>query len=120
MNSVVLIGSLDRDPELALHKGTAIVRFVVKTVHSYEDRGGIPREQVDLHRVIAYGGVAIAVSKLERGEHLGVEGRISSKSITRNGERRWKTEIVAERIEYLTPRAQKGKAAPAIVNAQRA
>lgn len=117
MNTVLLIGSLDRDPELANRKGLAMTRFQIKTIHRYEDRTGTEHEQIDLHRCIAFGALAITVSGLTRGERVGIEGRISSKPLTRNGERRWRTEIVVERVEFLTPRALKGRAVGAIVSA---
>ena len=108
LNKVFLIGNLTRDPELkALPSGTAVASFGVATNRVWKDQKGEKREDVQFHNIVAFGRQAEVVSQyLKKGSMIFVEGRLQTQSWDgQDGVKRYKTEIVAERIQ-LGPRPQ--------------
>ncbi|MBI2036914.1 MAG: single-stranded DNA-binding protein [Candidatus Liptonbacteria bacterium] len=113
LNKVFLIGNLTRDPELkALPSGTAVASFGVATNRVWKDQKGEKREDVQFHNVVAFGRQAEVINQyLKKGSMIFVEGRLQTQSWDgQDGVKRYKTEIVAERIQ-LGPRPFSGQAA---------
>lgn len=113
LNKVFLIGNLTRDPELkALPSSTAVASFGVATNRVWKDQKGEKREDVQFHNVVAFGRQAEVIHQyLKKGSMIFVEGRLQTQSWDgQDGAKRYKTEIVAERIQ-LGPRPLTGQAA---------
>ena len=99
VNKVVLIGRIDRDPELRYTQtNTAIFSMRVKTVESYVGRDGQPAERKATHSVIVWGQKGQMLKEQVRtNSRVYVEGRIQNRSYeTSGGETRWVTEVVAQ------------------------
>ncbi len=100
LNRVMLLGNLGADPELRMTQGgQAILKLRLATTETYLDRNQARQERTEWHQVTLWGKRGEALSKfLTKGERLFVEGRISTSSYEKDGEKRYRTEIIATNI----------------------
>ena len=104
INRVVLIGRLVRDPELRkTQNGTSVCSFTV-AVNRRQNQDGT--QEADFIQCVAWNKLADNIQLYQRkGNQIGVEGRISTRSYdNQQGQRVYVTEVVAENVEFLTPR----------------
>jgi single-strand DNA-binding protein len=119
LNKAYIIGNLTRDPELrALPSGIKVCSFAVATSRVYKDKEGVKKETTEFHNVSAFAKLGeLAGQYLKKGQQVLVEGRIQTRSWETNGEKKYRTEIIAENIQFgMKPAgsgAAKGPAAPA-------
>lgn len=110
MNLVVLIGRLTRDPDLKYLPGTgtpvanftiAVDKELSKDKRAELEAAGKPT--ADFINIVAWGRTAEAVANYTgKGLKIAVQGRIQSRSwITDDGDRRYATEVVADKVEFL-------------------
>lgn len=97
MNVVSLVGNLATDVELKeLGEERRVASFVLAL-----DRPG--RDGADFVRIAAWNRQAELCSRyLGRGELVGVEGRLRSRTWEEGGEKRSALEVVANRVEFLS------------------
>ncbi|OGG56746.1 single-stranded DNA-binding protein [Candidatus Kaiserbacteria bacterium RIFCSPHIGHO2_02_FULL_55_20] len=102
INKVMLFGNLTRDPELrALPSGMNVVNFSVATNRTYKDRDGKKQEQTEFHNVVVFGRQADTVNQyLKKGSSVYVEGRLQTRSWEKDGEKKYRTEVVADRVQF--------------------
>jgi single-strand DNA-binding protein len=107
LNKVFLFGNLTRDPELkALPSGIQVASFGLATnrrVKRNERWEDVP----EFHNIVTFGKTADLVSQyMKKGGSLFVEGRIQTRSwdSPEKGGKQYRTEIIAERIQF-GPRA---------------
>lgn len=102
INKALIYGNLTRDPELrALPSGQNVCSFSLATNRTYRDRDGKKQEQTDFHNVVAFGNQADTVAQhLRKGSSAFVEGRIQTRSWEKDGEKKYRTEIVVERVQF--------------------
>ncbi len=103
LNKVFIIGNLTRDPELrTLPSGTPVASFGVATNRVWKNPQGERQEEVQFHNVIVFGRQAETTSQyLTKGSLALVEGRIQTRSWDgKDGSKQYRTEIVAERIQF--------------------
>lgn len=100
LNKVLLFGNLGADPELRVTpSGQAVLKLRVATTESYLDRNNTRQERTEWHSVALWGKRAEALAKfLTKGERVFIEGSIRTSSYEKNGEKRYRTEIVANNI----------------------
>jgi single-strand DNA-binding protein len=104
MNLVVLIGALGKDPELRYTQNqTAVCSFSVATSQKLKDK-----EKVQWHSVVAWGQLGETCSKyLAKGRKVAVNGRLEYRSWEdKQGQKRISAEVIAESVEFLTPKDQ--------------
>ncbi len=114
LNKVFLIGRLTRDPETrALPSGQSVTSFGMATDRFFTDKSGQKQQQTDFHNIVLFGKLAdIASQYLNKGSLVLIEGRIRNRTWKdSSGNQRYRTEIIAERLQ-LGPRTA-GKTAPA-------
>src|SRR5258708_7631456 len=112
LNRVMLLGNLGADPELRFTQGgQAVLNMRLATTESYLDKDKVRRERTDWHSVVVWGKRGEALAKiLAKGSSLFVEGSIRTSSYDdREGNKRYKTEIIANNI-LLTGRGRGGGA----------
>lgn len=110
LNKAIIAGNLTRDPELRqTPSGQAVCSFGVATNRFYTDSAGQKQKQAEFHNIVAWGRQAEVVNQyLKKGSLVLVEGRLQTRSWQdQQGNKHWKTEIVAERIQ-LGPRSVGG------------
>jgi single-strand DNA-binding protein len=119
LNKAFLIGRLTADPQLRSTKtGQAVAVFSVATNRVWKDKEGQKQEQVEFHNIVVWGRQAETSSKfLVKGQMVLVEGRIQTRNYEdKQGQKRYVTEIVAERIQF-GPKAGGGSAPTSGFNA---
>lgn len=106
LNKAMVYGNLTRDPEMrSLPSGIQVCSFSIATNRVYKDRDGKKQEQADFHNVVVFGRQAeIAGQYLKKGSSAFVEGRLQTRSWDKDGAKQYRTEIVADRIQF-GPRA---------------
>jgi len=103
LNKVFIVGNLTRDPELRnLPSGTPVASFGVATNRVWKNQQGEKQEDVQFHNVVVFGRQAETTSQyLTKGSLVLVEGRIQTRSWDgKDGTKQYRTEIVAERIQF--------------------
>src|SRR5580658_7873095 len=100
LNRVLLLRNLGADPELRVTPGgQAVLKLRLATNESYVDKNQVRQERTEWHRVTVWGRRAEALGKfLQKGDSLFIEGRLSTSSYEKNGEKRYSTEVVANNI----------------------
>jgi single-strand DNA-binding protein len=108
VNKVILVGRLGRDPETRYtSSGQAVCNFTLATDESFRDRSGERQKRTEWHRIVLWGKLAeIAQQYLRKGALVYIEGRIQTRQWDdRDGNKRTSTEIVANVMRMLGPRA---------------
>ncbi len=107
VNKVILIGNLGADPETRyLPSGDAVTNIRIATTEAWKDKGGEKQEHTEWHRIAFFGKQAeIAGEYLKKGSPVYVEGRIRTRKWQdKEGQDRYSTEIVADRMQLLGSR----------------
>ena len=111
VNKVILIGNLGRDPETRyMPDGGAITNISIATTDTWKDKQGEKQEKTEWHRVAFFGKLAeIAGEYLKKGSQVYVEGRLQTRKWQdKDGNDKYTTEIVADRMQMLGSRQGMG------------
>ncbi len=102
LNKVFLYGNLTRDPELrALPSGQQVASFALATNRTYKDKNGAKQEATEFHNIVAFGRQADVIGQyLKKGRPVFVEGRIQTRSWEKDGEKKYRTEVVVENFQF--------------------
>ncbi len=102
LNKAMIYGNLTRDPELkALPSGMNVCSMSIATNRVYKDRDGGRKESVDYHNIVVFGVQAENSAKyLKKGNGVYVEGRLQTQSWEKDGQKQYRTEIVADRVQF--------------------
>ena len=111
LNRAMLIGYVGHDLEELryLPNGQPLASFSVATDESFTDKNGEKQERVDWHQVVVYGKLALICKEyLAKGRHVYVEGRLRTREYEArdNGGKRYRTEIIAQRVQFLGARPE--------------
>lgn len=107
MNKVFLIGNLTRDPELTeTAGGIKICRFAIAVNRNYSGSDG--ERKTDFFNVVAWRGLGETVARFaKKGNKVAVSGSIELRNYEDGqGVRRTGVDIVAQDVEFLSPRGQ--------------
>ena len=113
VNKVILIGNLGRDPETRyMPDGGAITNISIATTETWKDKAGEKQEKTEWHRIAFFGKLAeIAGEYLKKGSQVYVEGRLQTRKWQdKDGQDKYTTEIVADRMQMLGSRQGMGGA----------
>ena len=105
MNKVILIGNLTRDPELrTTPSGVSVCSFSIAVNRRRANQQG--ERETDFFNIIAWRGLGDLCGKyLSKGRKVCVTGEIQNRSYDgKDGVKRYVTEIIADDVEFLTPR----------------
>ena len=111
VNKVILVGNLGRDPETRYTtSGDAVTNIRVATTDTWKDKNGEKQERTEWHTVVFFGRQAeIAGEYLKKGRQVYVEGRLQTRKWQdKEGQDRYTTEIVADRMQMLGSREGSG------------
>jgi single-strand DNA-binding protein len=103
LNKVFIMGRLTADPQLRSTKGgSAVAVFSLATNRVWNDKNNQKQEEVEYHNIVVWGRQAEIVSKfLLKGQIALVEGRMATRSYEdKTGQKKYVTEIVAERVQF--------------------
>lgn len=102
MNVVVLIGRLVADPELRYTpSGVAVCQFRIAVNRRFKSASG--EREADFIDIVAWRQQAeFAANYLSKGRLIAVQGSLQVRSwVQPDGQKRWKTEVMAENLEGL-------------------
>lgn len=100
LNRVMLLGNLGADPELRVTPGgQPVLKLRIATTETYLDKSNTRQERTEWHAVTMWGKRGEALGKiLAKGDRIFVEGALRTSSYEKNGEKRYRTEIVASNV----------------------
>ena len=115
VNKVILVGNLGNDPELRYTPGgQAVCDLRIATTDSFTGRDGEKKENTEWHTVVVWSKQAENCSKyLSKGRQVYVEGRLRTRTWDdkETGKKQYKTEIVAQVVQFLGgPGGERGAA----------
>ena len=101
MNKITIIGNLTADPE---HRTTQAGKEVATFTVAVNRKGD--RDKADFFRVSAWGELGgVCMKYLSKGRKVSVVGPVSVSAYKdRDGEARGNLELMAQEIEFLSPR----------------
>ena len=104
MNKVLLIGNLTREPELSsTASGVAMCRIGIAVNRNYTNSEG--NREADFFNITAWRNLAERCGKyLHKGSKVGIVGNLQMRSYEVNGEKRNTIDIIADDIEFLSPK----------------
>ena len=114
INKVMLIGNLGADPEVrSTGSGQTVATLRMATTERWLDKSGQKSEKTEWHRVIVWGRQAeLCKEYLAKGRSVYVEGKLQTREWTdKEGNKRYTTEVVAQRIQFLGAPAGKSRSA---------
>ena len=100
-----MIGNLTRDPELSeTNSGVSLCRFAIAVNRRFS--GGDAERQTDFFNVTAFRGLADNIARFcKKGNKVAVVGSIQIRNYEdNNGQRRTFVDVVADDVEFLTPK----------------
>jgi single-strand DNA-binding protein len=105
MNRVVLVGRLTKDPELKYTpNGVAVASFTLAVNRSFTNQAG-EREADFINCQVWRKPAENVANYLKKGSLAGVDGRIQTRNFEgQDGRRVFKTEVVAESVQFLEPK----------------
>ena len=110
MNKVMLIGNLTKDPDVRTTAGGASVTTISIAVNRrFKDKSG--ERVTDYFRVVAWNKLADICGKyLVKGNKVSVSGELQTKDYqAKDGTKRYVTEILADEVEFLTPKSDRNQ-----------
>jgi len=109
LNKAFVYGNLTRDPEMrSLPNGGSVTSFSIATNRVYKKADGSRAEEVSYHNVVVFGRQAETVAQyLKKGSAAYVEGRLQTRSWDKDGQKQYRTEIVADTVQF-GPRSSGG------------
>jgi single-strand DNA-binding protein len=112
INKVILVGRLGKDPEIrSTAGGTQVVKFTVATDERFTDKSGEKQERTEWHNITAWGKLGeICGQYLRKGKLVYIEGSIRTDSWEdkESGQKKYRTEIVANTMKMLDRRGDEG------------
>ena len=108
INKAIIVGRLGRDPEVRYTPdGTAVANFSVATSEEWKDKAtGEKRDKFEWHRIVACRRLGeVCGEYLSKGRQVYIEGRIQTRDWEdKDGNKRYTTEIVADKMQMLGSR----------------
>ena len=112
INKVFLIGNLGSDPEVRYTQGGgAVCNFSIATTEVWNSKqSGERQERTEWHRIVVWGKQAEHCGEyLKKGRSCHVEGKLQTRNWDdRDGNKRYTTEIIADRVTFLGGRGEGG------------
>lgn len=103
MNQVVLVGRLTGKPEVMTSENGKKYTFInIAVPRSFKNAEGI--YETDFIRCVLWNGIASSTSEYcNTGDMVGIKGRLQNRSYEdENNETKYLTEVVAERVTFIS------------------
>jgi single-strand DNA-binding protein len=103
INKAIIAGNVTRDPELrSLPSGIKIASFSVATNRFWKDATtGERKEMAEYHNIVVFGRQAENCAQyVKKGSQVCLEGRIQTRSWEQDGQKKYRTEIIAENVQF--------------------
>jgi len=108
LNKVMLIGRIGKDPDtFTFENGNKKISFTLATTESYRDKEGNWVDQTEWHNIAGYR--YLADKNVAKGDLVYIEGKIKTRKYQdKEGNDRYVTEIVADKINIIIRRNTEG------------
>lgn len=102
LNQIVIVGRLVSDPELRkTESGKKVTNITLAVPRSYKNSNG--EYETDFIDCQLWTGVAESTSEYcKKGDLLGVKGRVQTRSYDQDEQKKYVTEVVAEKVTFLS------------------
>lgn len=102
LNQIILVGRLVRDPEVVKTKnGTSYSHITLAIPRSYKNING--EYETDFIDCTLFQLIATNTKEYcKKGDIVGVRGRLESKVYEKDGQKKYITEVIAERVTFLS------------------
>lgn len=101
LNTLALVGRLVNTPELKEEEGKRVTYITLAVPRSYKNEEGI--YETDFIDCVLWRGIAEnTIEYCKRGDLIGIKGRIQTRYVERDDFKYKKTEIVAEKVSFLS------------------
>lgn len=110
MNKCIFIGNLTKNPETSTtSNGISVCKFDIAVQRRFENANG--ERETDFFKIIAWRGLADNCGKfLSKGKKAAVVGSLQTRTYDdKDGVKRYVTEIVADEVEFLSPKQEQGE-----------
>lgn len=106
MNNVMLMGRLTRDAELReTESGKKVTNITIATQRPYKNSEGI--YETDFIDCTLWQGVAENTCEYcNKGDIVGVRGRIQNSTYEKDNEKKYVTEVIAEKVTFLSSKKE--------------
>lgn len=103
MNKFIGIGRLTKDVDLrTTTSGNSVATFTIAI-----DRFGAKEKTTDFISCVAWGKVAETTAQYcGKGSQVAVDGSVQVRTYEKDGQKRYITEIMCNRVQFLTPKPQ--------------
>ncbi len=103
VNKVIVVGYLGQNAELKFTpSGAAVSTLSLATTESWKDKAGAKQERTEWHRIVVWGKTAEVLAEyLTKGRLVYVEGKLQTRTWEKDGQKRYTTEIRADRVTLL-------------------
>ena len=108
LNKVQLIGYLGANPEKKVTSaGTSVVSINLATTNYYKDQMGQSQSSTDWHRLVFWKNLADNIAAYtKKGSLVYIEGRLQTREWTKDDIRRFTTEVVVGKLQFLEKKSQ--------------
>lgn len=102
-NLLILIGNIGQDPRQV----GSTVKLSVATNRSWSDQNGQRKTATDWVTVTIFGGKTadFVLENVRKGDVVSIKARVADGSYERDGNRHFSTDVIAETVDLITPRA---------------
>lgn len=102
LNQTVIVGRIARDPELReTENGKKVTNVTLAVPRSFKNSNG--EYETDFISCVLWKGIAEnTVEYCKKGDLVGVKGRIQTRVYEKDEEKKYTTEVVAEKITFLS------------------
>lgn len=103
LNKAIIVGNLTRDPELrALPSGgNSVASFSIATNRVWYNQDKQKQEATEFHNIVVFGKQAESCAQyLKKGSNALIEGRLQTRSWEKDGAKQYRTEIVADHVQF--------------------
>ena len=106
MNKIIASGHLTKSVEVRYTgQGLAIATFTLAVKRETKNKEG--NYETDFLNCVAYGKQAETISKyLDKGSQVAIEGRIQTGSYEKDNRKVYTTDIVVEKVEFLSKKGE--------------
>jgi len=103
INKVIVIGNLTRDPEMrSTPNGQTVTTFGIATNREWITKDGSKKNSAEFHECVAWARLAeICASHLKKGRLVYIEGYLKTRNWDKDGQRKFKTEVVVQDMIML-------------------
>jgi single-strand DNA-binding protein len=103
VNKWIGIGNLGKDVETKfMPSGEPVASFSIACTETWKDKNGEKVEKTEWVNVVAFRKLAeICAQHLKKGAKIYVEGKLSTSSYEKNGEKRYSTKVIIDHMVML-------------------